>query len=157
MKKELLTFFSILAVAGLVACTGSESEGPVAESAEAMIDKDHDGVPDYRDRCPNTAQIKKVAPDFKYKAALSEDRYSPEPKSWPVNADGCEPDDDNDGVVNSKDFCPSDTPEMLVAGVAANGCPKQSDGDGTPDYRDKCPGTPFGVKTDKFGCPVGSN
>jgi len=150
---NFLRFSSALLFAGLLACSGSD-EGPSAESAEAILDADHDGVADARDKCPDTAQVKKVPADFKYRAALAEERTSPEPLSVPVDADGCELDSDLDSIVDSKDFCPNDTPEMLKAGVAPNGCPRQSDADGTPDYRDKCPGTPPGVRTDRFGCPV---
>lgn len=117
-------------------------------------DTDHDGVPDDRDRCPHTAQIKKVDAGFPYAVALSEARRSSKPQAYPVDAHGCERDGDGDGVKDSADYCPRDTKEALSAGIAPNGCPKHSDGDGTPDYRDKCPGTPRGAKADASGCPV---
>ena len=37
------------------------------------------------------------------------------------------------------------------------GCPVDSDGDGVADYLDKCPNTPKGVKVDKDGCPIDSD
>jgi len=119
----------------------------------AQYDTDHDSVPNLFDQCPDTAQLKTVPEDFKYKIAVNPERLSPDPQAWPVGWNGCEPDDDNDGVLNSSDYCPEDTPEMNAHGVAANGCPIHSDKDGTPDYRDKCPNTPPGIKTDKNGCP----
>jgi OOP family OmpA-OmpF porin len=119
-------------------------------------DGDHDGVPDNKDRCPNSVQVKKVDPSFSYAAAISPARLSKEPQSHPVDNNGCEFDKDGDGVKDSADYCPDDAKEALAAGIAPNGCPKQSDSDGTPDYRDKCPNTPKSVRTDALGCPVTS-
>lgn len=116
-------------------------------------DSDHDGVPDTGDRCPDTAQLKKLPPDFRFADAVNSDHLRHGPQAHPVDAAGCELDNDGDGVVNSQDYCPDDSSEALSAGIAANGCPKQSDFDGTPDYRDRCPDTPRGVATDPQGCP----
>jgi OOP family OmpA-OmpF porin len=58
-------------------------------------DADGDGVPDSRDRCPNT------------------------PKGAPVDADGCPKDSDGDGVPDYKDKCPG-TPRG--AKVDPTGC-----------------------------------
>ena len=88
------------------------------------IDTDGDGVPDYQDKCP----------DVKGLAALQ----------------GC-PDADGDGVADNDDKCPN-TPAGVK--VDATGCPLDSDGDGVADYLDKCPNTPSGVKVDATGCPV---
>jgi len=126
--------------------------GPV-NALEA--DSDHDGVPDSRDRCPNTAQLKKLSADFKYAVAVNPDRLKPGSHAYPVDQHGCEFDTDGDGVVNSGDYCPEDSQEALSKGVAENGCPKHSDADGTPDFRDRCPNTPANAKTDKFGCEKG--
>jgi OOP family OmpA-OmpF porin len=117
-------------------------------------DADHDGIADERDRCPHTAQGKKVDPRFPYSLALSESRKSARPQAVPVDVNGCELDSDGDGIADSADYCPHDAKASLAAGVAPNGCPRQSDGDGTPDYRDKCPGTPRGVHADEAGCPL---
>jgi len=115
-------------------------------------DLDRDGVPDAADRCPNTAQLLKLPPDFRFGAAVNPERLKPGRQAHPVDAAGCELDSDGDGVVNSQDFCPDDAAEVLSAGVAVNGCPRHSDYDGTPDYRDHCPETPLGVATDTQGC-----
>ena len=117
-------------------------------------DADGDGVEDWLDKCPHTAQLVKLPADFIYRAAVDPKRMQPEAKAFPVDNNGCEFDTDGDGIVNSKDYCPEDTSEALSKGVAANGCPKQSDADGTPDYRDHCPDTPTGVKVDHLGCPL---
>ncbi|MCP4091527.1 MAG: hypothetical protein GY746_17330 [Gammaproteobacteria bacterium] len=117
-------------------------------------DADADGVEDKLDKCPNTAQLKKLPADFIYVVAVNPERLIPGVKAFPVDKNGCEIDTDGDGIVNSKDYCPEDTAETLSKGIAANGCPKQSDADGTPDYRDNCPDTPGGIKVDNLGCPV---
>jgi len=121
--------------------------------AVSDADNDNDGVADNIDKCPDTAQLKKISPDFRYAAAVNPDRLKPGAQAYPVDKDGCEFDSDGDGVVNSKDYCPDNTTIELSKGIAVNGCPKHSDSDGTPDYRDKCPDTPRGTRTDKDGCP----
>ena len=77
--------------------TGAGNCGVMAEKP-AMAkdgDADGDGVPDSRDRCPNT------------------------PKGVVVNADGCPRDSDGDGVPDYKDNCPG-TP--AGAKVDPKGC-----------------------------------
>lgn len=118
-----------------------------------LNDSDHDNVPDLWDQCPHTAQLKRLPDDFVYWAAVNPNRFSAEAVAWKTDMLGCEFDTDGDGIVNSQDYCPEDSPNMLSHGVASNGCPVHSDKDGTPDYRDKCPGTLFGTPTDSNGCP----
>ncbi len=91
----------------------------------APVDTDGDGVPDNRDRCPNT------------------------PAGVPVDVNGCPKDSDGDGVYDYLDKCP-DTP----AGVAVDedGCPLDTDGDKVPDYKDEGPDTPLGGVVDDRGC-----
>lgn len=65
-------------------------------------------------------------------------------------------DRDNDGVENSKDECPDNTPEEISKGVNEKGCPKDSDEDGFPDYLDKCPFNTVDERSggiDSTGCP----
>jgi len=126
----------------------------LSQTSVAVSDADNDGVADGLDKCPNTLQLKKLSPDFRYAAAVNPDRLKPEAQAYPVDKDGCEFDTDSDGVVNSQDYCPENTTVELSKGIAANGCPKHSDFDGTPDYRDKCPDTPRGVKSNKDGCQI---
>ncbi|MDX1335010.1 MAG: thrombospondin type 3 repeat-containing protein [Gammaproteobacteria bacterium] len=118
-----------------------------------LADTDHDGVADKIDRCLNTAQVNLVNPDFKYSSTLDPRRLEDKPQAWPVDEHGCELDSDNDGVIDSKDYCPDNTTLEISSGVASNGCPLQSDADGTPDYRDRCPETPSDIATDQYGCP----
>lgn len=120
----------------------------------ADVDHDHDGVEDKMDICPKTTQLKMVDSNFKYAITVDVKRLQKDPRAWPVMANGCEPDDDHDGVINSMDFCPSDDSLAISKGVAQNGCPVHSDSDGTPDFRDQCPGTVAGIPTDKVGCPL---
>ncbi|MFD1468708.1 OmpA family protein [Hymenobacter caeli] len=98
--------------------------GVAVDPTGCPLDKDADGVPDYQDKCP----------DVKGLAALQ----------------GC-PDADGDGVADADDKCPN-TPAGVK--VDASGCPLDADGDGVADYLDKCPNTPAGVKVDASGCPL---
>jgi len=93
-------------------------------------DSDGDGVPDKKDKCPNT------------------------PMGAKVDANGCPIDSDGDGVPDGIDQCPN-TPKG--AKVDAKGCPIDSDGDGVPDGIDQCPNTPKGAKVDAKGCPIDSD
>ncbi|SER09961.1 OmpA-OmpF porin, OOP family [Solimonas aquatica] len=76
---------------GLVWALGEKSE-PV----KPVLDADGDGVPDERDRCPDT------------------------PKGVKVDANGCPLDSDGDGVPDSLDQCPGTAPGVAVD---ARGCP----------------------------------
>ena len=93
-------------------------------------DDDGDGVPNNKDKCPDT------------------------PRGVQVYSDGCPIDLDQDGVPDYLDKCPNTPPGSPVD---ANGCPFDSDGDGVPDHLDQCPGTPAGVKVDSRGCPMDSD
>lgn len=98
-------------------------------------DRDHDGIADDLDECPD----------------LAEDRDGIQ------DQDGCPEDDaDGDGILDDQDACP------LVPGVwwndpRKNGCPApDTDADGVPDPVDACPAVK-GVESDdsrKNGCPA---
>jgi OOP family OmpA-OmpF porin len=121
------------------------------------VDSDGDGVPDRKDKCPNTPKGVQVysdgcpldldgdgVPDYL-------DKCPGTPPGVKVNAQGCEIDSDGDGVPDSRDQCPG-TPRGVR--VDPNGCPLDADGDGIPDYLDKCPKTAPGTKVDEKGCPL---
>ncbi len=88
------------------------------------LDRDGDGIPDYLDKCPDDPGLKEF--------------------------DGC-PDRDGDGIPDHLDKCP-DTPGL----AKFDGCP-DTDGDGVPDHLDKCPDTPKGCPVDEHGCPLDSD
>ncbi|QOP42232.1 OmpA family protein [Sulfurimonas marina] len=71
-----------------------------------------------------------------------------EPVVTPEPVDG---DDDNDGVLNSKDQCPASPANVTVD---TNGCEVDSDNDGIVDSKDQCPKTKLGVKVDENGCDI---
>ncbi|NQU84339.1 MAG: OmpA family protein [Mariniphaga sp.] len=98
--------------------------GVVVDEDGCPLDRDGDGIPDYQDDCPDTPGI----------AALN----------------GC-PDRDGDGVADKDDACP-DTPGLKKF----KGCP-DTDEDGVPDPEDKCPDTPKGCPVDADGCPLDSD
>ncbi len=109
-------------------CKESIAAKPAAKPA-AVGDAYKDGVPDNKDRCPDT------------------------PAGAKVDASGCELDSDGDGVVDRLDKCP-DTPAGRK--VNAQGCELDSDGDGVVDALDQCPDTPAGDKVDNKGCTLPS-
>ena len=73
--------------------------------------------------------------------------------------EGCEGDDDDDSILNSKDQCPK-VAEDYDGDNDTDGCPEwDKDGDGIPDDRDKCP-TEAEDKDgfeDSDGCPDTDN
>jgi len=78
----------------------------------------------------------------------SKDKCPSTPAGRKVDADGCELDGDRDGIVDALDKCPN-TPAGRK--VDAQGCELDSDGDGIVDALDKCP-TIFAKTAD--GCPL---
>jgi OmpA-OmpF porin, OOP family len=128
--------------------------GIIEFSFGAGKDSDGDGVPDRKDKCPNTPPG--VAVD-EFGCPLDRDGdgvpdYQDECPDEPGDPKlkGC-PDRDGDGIPDKDDDCPD------VPGLAKfNGCP-DSDEDGVPDNRDKCPDTPKGCPVDEDGCPLDSD
>lgn len=73
----------------------------------------------------------------------------PTPKAVPVT------DSDRDGVIDSRDACPTDPKKFKNAGIC--GCRVADidlDSDGVMDCKDKCANTPKASKVDQAGCPV---
>jgi outer membrane protein OmpA-like peptidoglycan-associated protein len=112
----------------------------LAYSPEPELDRDHDGILDADDACPDVKGVR-----------------SDDPKK-----NGCPPpsDRDGDGIFDDQDACPD------VKGIASddpkkNGCPPPSDrdGDGIFDDKDACPDVK-GIANDdpkKNGCPPPSD
>ncbi|HEY8076932.1 MAG TPA: OmpA family protein [Labilithrix sp.] len=103
---------------------------------EHMSDRDHDGIPDDIDACPDD----------------QEDNQGNDPH------DGCPmpPDRDGDGIPDQYDKCP-DQPEDKDGIDDGDGCPEDdADQDGIPDTVDACPKEPGKANPDpkKNGCPT---
>jgi outer membrane protein OmpA-like peptidoglycan-associated protein len=108
---------------------------PPVHKKKKPADRDHDGIPDKNDACPDEPGV---------------------PSDDPAK-NGCPlppPDRDGDGIPDDKDACPD------VKGVASsdpleNGCPPDTDGDGIRDDVDACPNEKGPPDTDpqKNGCP----
>jgi outer membrane protein OmpA-like peptidoglycan-associated protein len=103
---------------------------------ERSSDRDHDGIPDDIDACPDDP----------------EDHKGNDPN------DGCPmpPDRDGDGIPDQYDKCP-DQPEDKDGIDDGDGCPEDdADNDGVPDTADHCPKMPGKPSTDpnKNGCPT---
>jgi outer membrane protein OmpA-like peptidoglycan-associated protein len=99
--------------------------------APERTDSDKDGVPDYKDKCPDQ----------------KEDRDGFE------DGDGCpDNDNDNDYIPDNRDECP-DQAEDKDGYKDDDGCPDlDNDGDGVPDKEDNCPMHKGPAK--HSGCPA---
>jgi len=123
-------------------------------------DTDGDGVPDRKDKCPDTPKGATVDANGCPKDSDGDgvldglDQCPNTPKSATVDAKGCPSDADGDGVYDGLDQC-ADTPKGAT--VDAKGCPSDADGDGVYDGIDQCPNTPKGCTVDAKGCPKDSD
>ena len=109
-------------------------------------DRDHDGILDSEDRCPDDPGLSafRGCPDRDNDGIADLDDKCPDEPGL-ESFQGC-PDTDGDGIIDSKDKCPKQ------AGLAEyEGCP-DTDGDKIADPVDKCPQTP-GVP-EEMGCPA---
>ena len=99
-----------------------------------MLDRDGDGIPDDKDKCPD----------------------DPEDKDGFEDEDGCpDPDNDEDGILDVDDLCPND-PEDKDGFEDEDGCPDpDNDKDRILDVDDKCPNEPetYNGFQDEDGCP----
>src|ERR1019366_4774108 len=132
-------------------------------------DRDHDGVPDISDRCPDEPEDRDGYQDDDGCPELDNDGdgildvvdqcpNEPEDKDGFQDDDGCpDLDNDGDGIPDINDACPNEKEDGK--GKRPNdGCPssvEDSDGDGIPDVRDKCPDEPEDKDgfQDDDGCP----
>jgi outer membrane protein OmpA-like peptidoglycan-associated protein len=147
-----------------------EAEKPPPPPAVVDPDRDHDGVPNASDACPDQTGVSDPDPKKNGCPVLDRDHDQvpddidacPD-ESGPATGDpktnGCPPpkDADQDKVPDLEDACPNE------AGVATpdpktNGCPppKDSDSDGVLDPEDACPNAAGPKTTDPktTGCPV---
>ncbi|MEE2812465.1 MAG: ABC transporter substrate-binding protein [Candidatus Thermoplasmatota archaeon] len=125
----------------LVGCLGGDEKETTTDSTPSEPttihqDPDGDGVYGLLDQCPDI----------------------PGPLDS-NNGTGCPAieiilDEDNDGVLDEDDNCPSTS---SAESVDSNGCSTtqlDSDGDGVYDAADSCPGTLGGTQVDESGCEV---
>ncbi|RMD69566.1 MAG: hypothetical protein D6818_10185, partial [Bacteroidetes bacterium] len=98
-------------------------------------DKDGDGIPDERDRCPDEPGTRAR-------------KGCPEPEAEPESEEPAVADRDGDGTPDAQDTCPD------LPGPRENaGCPwGDRDKDGIRDAIDECPDVP-GVASNR-GCPL---
>ena len=121
----------------------------VAETP-VVLDRDHDGIVDSLDACPDQAGIAAFhgCPDTDGDGIPDKDDKCPTVAGL-AKYQGCPiPDTDKDGINDEEDKCPN------VPGVARyQGCPvPDTDNDGVNDEEDKCPNVPG--DSSNFGCPV---
>jgi outer membrane protein OmpA-like peptidoglycan-associated protein len=123
-------------------------------------DTDADGVPDRKDKCPDTPRGARVnaegctTDEDNDKVVDGLDQCSGTPAGATVDVRGCPSDADADGIFDGIDQC-ADTPRGATVG--ATGCPSDADGDGVWDGIDQCPDTPRGASIDEKGCPNDSD
>ncbi len=138
--------------------------GEVTKADPATLDRDHDGIVDALDKCPDIPEDKDGiqdedgCPDVDADGDGIPDNIDqcpevPEDHDGFEDKDGCpDVDKDGDGISDDIDKCP-DQPEDRDGFQDDDGCPDpDNDGDGVPDDQDKCPNT----KGPDNGCPEAS-
>ena len=137
--------------------------------APAAADRDHDGIPDKNDACPDVPGIATDDPqtngcppppsDRDHDGVLDADDACPDVpgvKTDDPKTNGCPPDRDHDGILDADDACP-DVPGVKTADPKTNGCPPDPDRDkdGIPNDADACPDEagPPNPDPKKNGCP----
>jgi outer membrane protein OmpA-like peptidoglycan-associated protein len=137
-------------------------------------DRDHDGIADDEDACPDEPGVKTddpktngcPAPPPAPPADRDRDGIPDAEDACPdiagVQTDdpktnGCPPDRDHDGIADAEDACP-DVAGARTDDPKTNGCPPDldRDKDGIPNDQDACPDTPGPKNADpkKNGCPA---
>ncbi|MES1173902.1 MAG: OmpA family protein [Myxococcales bacterium] len=147
-----------------------EEEKPPVEATPVDPDRDHDGVPNASDACPDQVGVADLDPKKNGCPVLDRDhdRVPDEIDACPDEAgpatgdpktNGCPPpkDADQDNIPDVEDACPNEA-GVATSDPKTNGCPppKDSDSDGVLDPEDACPNA-AGPKTadpKTNGCPV---
>lgn len=127
-------------------------------------DRDHDGIANKYDKCPDQAEDMDGYNDTDGCPDLDNDSdgipdlqdtcpTKPEDMDGFQDEDGCpDPDNDGDGIVDARDNCP-DEAEDIDGFEDEDGCPDlDNDQDGVADEDDTCPDTPAGLSVDENGC-----
>jgi OOP family OmpA-OmpF porin len=122
--------------------------GVVVDSKGCPVDLDGDGVPDYLDQCKTEPGTKELFGCPDRDGDGIADKDDKCPEVAGLARFGGCPDTDGDGIEDSKDRCPN-VPGLDIF----QGCP-DTDGDGVEDAMDKCPDTKKGIKVDANGCPA---
>ncbi len=119
--------------------------GVRVDDSGCPLDSDGDGVPDYLDRCPTVPGLEKFDGCPDRDGDGIEDAFDKCPDVPGVAEFFGCPDRDGDGIPDNEDKCPD------VAGLCQfDGCPDR-DGDGVPDAVDQCPDEPGTIANN--GCP----
>ncbi len=140
----------------------------LAYTPEHTSDRDHDGIPDRQDACPDVPGVRNDDPakngcpppnDRDHDGIVDELDACPDVPGVPSEdpkKNGCPlPNDrDHDGIPDEVDACP-DVPGVANADPKLNGCPPDRDGDGIYDDVDACPDVKGVASPDpkKNGCP----
>jgi outer membrane protein OmpA-like peptidoglycan-associated protein len=139
---------------GIVTSIGPKKIAPPQVEKEVeipvVVDRDHDGIVDSLDACPDQAGIAAFhgCPDTDGDGIPDKDDKCPKVAGL-AKYQGCPiPDTDKDGINDEEDRCPN------VPGVARyQGCPvPDTDNDGVNDEEDKCPNEVG--DSSNFGCPI---
>jgi outer membrane protein OmpA-like peptidoglycan-associated protein len=146
-KYFLVPYFTIGAGASMYGGTYFATYAPIGVGLQFKLGNDNFLTTNFVHK---TAMSTLATNHFTYNVGIvSPLKDKPEPvKVTPPPPPAPEKDSDNDGIVDSKDKCPT------VAGVAKyDGCPvPDTDGDGVNDENDKCP-TVKGLAKYQ-GCPI---
>jgi outer membrane protein OmpA-like peptidoglycan-associated protein len=146
-----------------------EREEPTPEPT--VGDRDHDGIPDDVDECPDDPEdIDQFEdengcpdPDNDQDGILDGDDQcpnDPEDRDQFEDENGCpDPDNDQDGILDGADACPNEA-EDRDQFEDEDGCPDpDNDQDGLLDPADECPNEPEDIDQfeDEDGCPDPDN
>ncbi len=118
-------------------------------------DRDHDGLPDLEDRCPDAPGRRELkgCPDADGDGVTDAEDACPK-EAGPAGSRGCPAarDSDKDGIPEDIDRCPLD-PEDRDGFQDEDGCPDPDDDqDGIVDRVDACPNDPGPIE--RRGCPA---